>query len=138
MPTRRSCSDCGIDCFPKKSTLLPRCRNCLLLFNKSTSKFKNKEDYKRDWSLRKKYNISLDDFETLWIIFQGKCGICSNLLKLPEKKLGQSLDVVAVDHDHQTGKVRGLLCNACNKGLGLFRESISNLEKAKEYLDGRS
>lgn len=82
----------------------------------------------------KKYGISLDDFNFLWVIFKGKCGICDIDLKATENRKGQSLDVVAVDHDHKTGKIRGLLCNGCNKGLGLFKDSIPNLEKAKEWL----
>lgn len=74
----------------------------------------------------------------MWDVYKGRCGICGILMKVPENRQGQSLQVVAVDHDHDTGIVRGLLCNACNKGLGLFRDSIENLEKAKEYLNVRS
>lgn len=55
-------------------------------------------------------------------------------MKYPEKKRGQGLDVVAVDHSHKTGKFRGLLCNACNKGLGFFKDSSELLDKASAYL----
>lgn len=50
------------------------------------------------------------------------------------KKQGQPLDSVAIDHDHVTGNIRGLLCNGCNKGLGLFKDDVNILQKAKEYL----
>ena len=40
----------------------------------------------------------------------------------------------AVDHDHETGAVRGLLCNHCNRGIGLLGDSITNLENAIKYL----
>ncbi len=40
----------------------------------------------------------------------------------------------SVDHNHNTGKVRGLLCNNCNAGIGLFQDSIKILEKALLYL----
>ena len=41
---------------------------------------------------------------------------------------------LAIDHDHNTGKVRGLLCNTCNRALGLFGENCVRLKKAIEYL----
>lgn len=84
-------------------------------------KFNTKREMQRNHSLMKKYNLTLDDFNALWIVFHGKCGICGIEMKLPENRQGQQLDVVAVDHNHKTGKVRGLLCNSCNKGLGFSK-----------------
>lgn len=102
---------------------------------KLRKKFNSTREMQRNHSLMKKYGLSLEEFDALWIVFKGRCGICDIQMKLPENRQGQSLDVVAVDHDHKTGNIRGLLCNACNKGLGLFRDSIYNLEKAKEWLN---
>ncbi len=79
--------------------------------------------------------MTFDDFWVYWIAFRGKCGICSKDMAHTTSGRGQNLDTVCVDHDHKTGKVRGLLCSACNKGLGLFSDSIENLEKAKRYLE---
>jgi hypothetical protein len=56
-------------------------------------------------------------------------------MDMPAHRKGQSLDVVAVDHCHKSGQIRGLLCNACNKGLGLFKDSPIILEKAIKYLN---
>lgn len=53
---------------------------------------------------------------------QTKCLICNSSEKL------------VVDHDHKTGKVRGMLCNHCNRGLGHFRDSLDALQKAIDYL----
>jgi hypothetical protein len=86
-------------------------------------------------TLHKKYNIDLMGFDVLWQAFKGRCGICNNQLKMPEKRQGQSLDVVAIDHDHVTGNIRGLLCNACNKGLGFFKDNPTLLMKAMEWVN---
>jgi hypothetical protein len=95
-----------------------------------------KKKYRRDWQLKKKYGMEFGEFEELWYICQGKCFICKIKMKWPASQQGQALDVVAVDHDHKTNKVRGLLCNACNKGLGLFKDDINLLDKAIKYLCG--
>lgn len=111
---------------------------CISHAQVSKRKFNSTREMQRHHSLVKKYGITLEEFWIMWNAYRGQCSICGILMKVPENRQGQSLDVVAVDHDHTTGKVRGLLCNACNKGLGLFKDSIQNLERAKEYLNDRS
>jgi hypothetical protein len=58
---------------------------------------------------------------------QGGCAVCGS--PEPGDRRGW-----VVDHDHATGKVRGVLCNACNLGLGSFRDSTDRLEAAIRYL----
>ena len=45
--------------------------------------------------------------------------------------------IFCVDHDHKTNKIRGLLCNSCNRGLGYFRDDIRMVRKAAKYLERR-
>lgn len=59
---------------------------------------------------------------------EGKCAICARHETQFNRKL-------AVDHCHATGKIRGLLCSACNRALGLFRDKISSLNAATLYLN---
>lgn len=77
-----------------------------------------------DTILRKKYGIGLHQYQSILEAQQGACGICG-------KKNWRNL---AIDHNHQTGDVRGLLCSTCNTGLGQFQDSVDLLEKAIEYL----
>ena len=94
-----------------------------------------------------KYGLSLAAFEALWERSDGACEICSKPLRSTlagddvrwEKGSSRS-DVAYVDHCHESGDVRGLLCSACNTGLGFFRDSPAALVKASEYLsrDGSS
>lgn len=59
---------------------------------------------------------------------QGKCGICNK----HQSELDRTL---AVDHCHNTGRIRGLLCSNCNLGLGHFKDVIENIESAIRYLN---
>lgn len=73
-----------------------------------------------------RYGISVSDYYEILKVQDGRCAIC---LMVPKTQL--SLDI---DHDHATGKVRGLLCSVCNTGLGSMRDSIQALQRAIEYL----
>lgn len=77
--------------------------------------------------LKKNYKISLDEYKQLVIDQNHKCAIC----KTDEVSLPKNL---SVDHDHSTGKVRGLLCQHCNLGLGHFKDNIDLLLEAVKYL----
>jgi hypothetical protein len=130
------CIDCG-----KINSVYTseRCRDCWKKYIRINAKasHERRKDYARDWTLKKKYNgFTLEDFNVYWIACRGKCFICNKDMKLPNNTQGQSLDVVAVDHNHINGKVRGLLCNSCNKAIGLFNDNIELMNKAIKYLKG--
>jgi hypothetical protein len=79
----------------------------------------------RDTHLRRTFGITIDDFETMLIAQGGGCAICGR--PAPE---GTSLHV---DHDHETGVVRGLLCFTCNGALGMLTENDEYLARAFDY-----
>jgi hypothetical protein len=85
----------------------------------------------RDRQLRKKYGISWAEYQALFARQGGLCAICGT-----DKPGGRGL--MAVDHDHKTGQIRGLLCNLCNRGLGQFRDNAKTLRNAAEYLEKAS
>jgi hypothetical protein len=84
----------------------------------------DKPEVERDWYLRTEYGISLQQFVAMLELQGGCCAICGHV----QKRL-------SVDHDHNTGRVRGLLCGSCNNGLGRFKDNATALRKAAEYLD---
>jgi hypothetical protein len=82
---------------------------------------------KRDGIIRNQYGITLAQYNTMLEAQNYKCAICGNEDEVEGRRL-------AIDHCHTSGKVRGLLCGKCNRGLGLFYDNTINLAKAIEYL----
>ena len=80
--------------------------------------------YGRIQRLKRAYGLTLEAYEILVKNQNKRCLICN---EIPKKKL-------VVDHDHKTGKIRGLLCEACNKGIGHFKDNCLNLQNAINYL----
>ena len=72
--------------------------------------------------------MTLDDYDNMWIEQVGKCVICGDPLPY-----GYSAHI---DHDHVSGKVRSLLCFACNRGIGDFRENEDIMKKSIAYIRG--
>lgn len=83
-------------------------------------------DCQKDRQFRHRYGITREDFDKLTREQHGLCAIC----KKPEPRY----KYLSVDHDHETSKVRGLLCSLCNPMIGYAKESIVTLESAITYL----
>lgn len=81
----------------------------------------------RSYWLKQKYGIDINDYNDLYLSQQGRCFLCG----VHSSELNKPL---CVDHSHETGKIRSLLCLSCNTGLGQFKENILVMEKAIQYL----
>jgi len=82
--------------------------------------------------LRKSFGMELHEYEALHSDQNGLCAICGQ----PETHTRGGMPInLAVDHDHEHGHVRALLCGDCNKGIGNFREDVDRLRKAAAYLE---
>ena len=91
---------------------------------------KNSEKIKRvsrETHLKRKFNITTEQYETMLNNQGGVCYICQNLC--------DTGFFLAVDHDHNTGIIRGLLCKNCNSGLGMFKDNQESMRRAIEYLN---
>ena len=85
------------------------------------------------------YRVPLEDLDKLLVSQDNGCAICRRhwLLCKPIKRTHYEalyLQHLGVDHDHATGVIRGLLCNACNLAIGLFDENLETFSRAIAYL----
>jgi len=80
----------------------------------------------------RKYGLTASEYDDMMAEQGDLCAICGN----PETCLGNNGEVkmLAVDHNHDTGEVRGLLCNNCNRAIGLLGDDPQLLLKAVAYL----
>ena len=103
---------------------------------------KDKAKYQRVWrennrqkvksyDLKRTYGIDYDQYMQMLDLQNGVCAICKNKEHVLHKG---EVRLMAVDHCHTTGEVRGLLCTNCNKGIGHFKDDIKVLESAINYL----
>lgn len=83
----------------------------------------------RHYNLMNNYGLSLDEYNKMLDSQGGACAICG----IKHNTDGKSL---YVDHDHGTGRIRGLLCRKCNTGLGLLGDGIEGIERVMKYLNG--
>lgn len=102
-----------------------RCKECCKVY-----KTKRRDGYRREYELMKSYSMTIDDYNKMLNLQDGRCKICgSDSQDMKRKKF------LCVDHNHETGKVRGLLCDKCNRGIGLLNDDIETLKNAVKYLE---
>jgi hypothetical protein len=88
---------------------------------------------RQDMKLRERYGISIQEYNQKLEDQNHRCAICARTLEEIHSTSTRRF-ALAVDHDHTTDKVRGLLCSACNKGIGLLQDDVDVLLKAHTYL----
>lgn len=137
------CKACGINKSPQyfhKDSTSKRghayyCKDCANAKSRAwTAKNGHKATYrmkKHDAYYKHKYGMSLDERIELLNSQGCKCAICRSPL---EASGGNT----HTDHCHSTGKIRGILCTNCNRGLGHFQENTTNLMAAIEYLQAHT
>ena len=132
-------------CFSRKDGLQFYCKKCESIKGKryyqqnrerkikiAINYAKNHKAQKRNNDLKLKYDITLDNYNQILKKQNGVCAMCKTL---PIEKHHRSKKYLplAVDHDHKTGKIRGLLCRRCNQALGKYETHKDNI---LQYLKG--
>lgn len=95
----------------------------------------------RRHNLKKKYNLTSDEFTALAVSQGNACALCHRSHEetvMSDKRRTWRQSNLVVDHDHMTGAVRGLLCRSCNSGLGMLQDDTDLLARASEYVRARS
>jgi len=117
----------------KKSGRTSQCKKCkndyMKLFRKNNPELCKK--YLKKSTLKMIFGLSLQEYNKILSSQNYRCAICG---KKEKRKLNGKICSLSVDHDHKTGKIRGLLCNDCNNGIGRMKDDISLLENAISYL----
>ena len=111
----------------RKSGLQCHCKECFKQRYQKSDPLKN-----RKYHIKRYYGLEWVDYELLYESQNGKCKLCLSPILLYER---DKLGVAHVDHCHNTGKVRGLLCHFCNSGIGYLQDNSMLLRKAADYLD---
>lgn len=150
MITQKSCTKCRnyrpVSEFSKeakrKDGLHPHCRSCVKEYEAKrwasekfresrreyqSERFSTSESYrksKRNQRMKKRYGITISEYEERMALQEGKCAICN---ESPKRSLH-------VDHCHISGNFRGLLCGSCNRAIGLMQDDPERLQSAIEYL----
>jgi len=130
---RKQCKMCHktrvLTKFPKNNTVTgyySYCYDCKRAVNREQDKRRKHSITRKEWSrkayLKRTYGMTSEQYEELEKSQNGGCAICGSTNRL------------AVDHDHSTGAIRGLLCHNCNRGLGMFKDDSTRLTNAIRYL----
>lgn len=146
----RNCEDCGIFFTPSvpyqkfcgsrtlkigcsyKQTVMRNKRYGKKFREKNIDYYKDKPVENRNNLLKYKYKLTIEEYNKMLEKQDNVCAICL----LDEQGLNNSgkKKRLAIDHNHETGEVRGLLCTKCNMALGRFDDSIEKIERALNYL----
>lgn len=141
LPKEKACNKCGeikeLELFPKKKDMKDgRHGSCKVCEGKRKSKYKYTTEQWSDWRRKKKFGLEKDDYNYMLKEQNYSCAICN--IKLNDYVgiygKGKKLDSFTVDHDHTTGKIRGLTCFRCNLMLGYGQDNPAILEAGANYL----
>jgi hypothetical protein len=132
----KTCSDCltekpESEFARNRGYLTKRCKPCYAAYVKTLPSY-NAEARRRS-KFKARYGMTVDEYDEMHERQQGLCAICGNSEPNVDRRTGEPMRL-SVDHDHETGRVRGLLCQKCNRALGLLDDDVDRLKWAIDYL----
>lgn len=126
-------------CRGKRETTASYCRACWREYGREYGRKRRADPTMRlkmlDAKRKQAYGITTADFKERLLAQNGVCAVC---LKPETVKRAGRIRALAVDHDHKTGEIRGLLCNRCNRALGNVQDDPRLLRQMVSYLEPSS
>lgn len=136
--TEKAASEFWVRRTRKGDQLASRCKVCSTEANREwrrsnpdyeKRRYQETKVYTREKHLKRKYGVDFEQYDKMLANQGGICAICGKL------ESDENHGVLHVDHCHESGLVRGLLCRNCNHVLGLFQDNPERLMAAKHYLE---
>ena len=121
----KQCRSCGVqkpltDFYKTRRT----CKRCFA--DKANKKYHANKDIRRDQNMRRLYGISLDTYNEMFAEQEGCCACCG-------RHQTNFTRALSIDHDHETGEVRALLCTHCNTAYGSLNEDEERIRQLLRY-----
>lgn len=112
-----------------------QCKNCNNAYQKKwrLSFTEEREERRLNTCMKWKFGITIEDYKRMSQEQNGVCAICGKPETILDPRRG-ILKRLVIDHDHDTGKIRGLLCHNCNSGIGMLQDKQEIVQKAADYL----
>jgi hypothetical protein len=96
----------------------------------------NNKDKRKNGMLKLRFNLTLEDYNLMFDAQGGVCKICGQTETAKKNKnKNDEVRMLCVDHDHNTGEVRGLLCNKCNVALGHYEATKERAQEFEKYIN---
>lgn len=131
-PVKTATCGCGKELSNRRRT----CDDCKLANKKADWIRHNSGDRKKRRNVAHRYGISLEQFNAMMEECAGQCMSCGvDPASFPEITVNKGYHLLHVDHCHESGKVRGLLCHHCNLALGYAKEDSGRLRAVADYID---
>ena len=150
MKTCNKCNYTGNNFSPGRGSVCRTCKNEYHRSRYSNPELRRKSlesvarwrarnpDAEHERRLKRLFNITLDEYNDLFDRQGGLCAICRQPETVRRMKKGDGPERLAVDHCHDTGRIRGLLCFKCNTAIGSLGDTQEHVNRAINYLQGVS
>lgn len=146
--TQKTCTKCGVTkdvelfvpCYGEKgrSSYKSWCKGChtacgVAYKRRNAAARARYAEQRRGYDIERKFGITGKQYDQILAVQGGVCALCRT--NRGSINFGGKPRRLAVDHDHDTGRVRGLLCERCNRGVGLLGDDPALLRRAADYID---